>query len=114
MVLFQTRRTALTGYSVRLHLEAGDVVPGDAVALGAHAAPPGAHGGVSPSLVDLVGDHLQVPEGRLVLSFGLRQLGLPLVHVLLQVLEGRRSVREEGEDEGHGQQTENNAQILVL
>lgn len=50
----QTGRSVLTGYSVGLHLKVGDVVPGDAVALGAHAAAPGAHDGASPSLVDLV------------------------------------------------------------
>lgn len=89
-------RHVLTGYSIRLHLEAGDVVAGDAVALGAHAAAPGAHGGVATALVDLIRDHLQVPEGRLILAFGLRQFGLSLVHVLLQVLEGRRSERGGG------------------
>ncbi|KAG7217854.1 hypothetical protein INR49_020828 [Caranx melampygus] len=75
-----------------------DVVPGDTVALSAHAPPPGAHGGVSPPLVDLVGDHLQVPERRLVVGFGLRQFGLTLVHVLLQVL-GKEEEEEEGYDE---------------
>lgn len=90
---FQTGRTELTGYSVRLHLEAGDVVPGNTVALGAHATPPGAYGGASASLVDLVGNHLQVPEGRLVLALGLREFRLPLVHILLQVLEGRQEKR---------------------
>lgn len=64
--------------------------------------------------MDLVGDHLQVPEGRLILAFGLRQFGLPLVHVLLQVLEGRRSKREEGDDEGHGQQTSTCLSMLLF
>lgn len=64
--------------------------------------------------MDLVGDHLQVPEGRLILAFGLRQFGLPLVHVLLQVLEGRRSKREEGDDEGHGRQTSTCLSMLLF
>lgn len=80
------KRLKLTGYFIRLHLEAGDVISGNAVALGAHATLPGA-GGVSPSLMDLIGDGLQVPEGCFIVSFGLRQMGLALIHILLQVLQ---------------------------
>lgn len=92
--------TALTGDSIRVHLEARDVVPCSAVTLCAHAAPPGAHGRVPPSLVDLVGDHFQVPERRPVLGFGLGQPALPLVHVLLEVLEEQREERGSGEGRG--------------
>lgn len=80
-------RPELTGYFIRLHLKAADVISRHAVPLGTHATLPGAHGGASTSLVNLIGDDLQVPESPFIVSFSLRQFGLTLVHVLLQVLQ---------------------------
>lgn len=87
------KKSELTGYFIRLHLKAADVLPRTGVPLSAHATLPAPDGGVPTPLVDLVGDGLQVPEGRFIVSFGLRQSGLALVHVLLQVLKHGGDVR---------------------
>lgn len=76
----------LTGHSVRVHFKVGDVVPRNAAPLCTNAASPGAHGRGTPSLMDLIGNHLQVLESCLVFAFCLKQLDLPLIHSLLQVL----------------------------
>ena len=56
---------------------------------------PGPHGGGAAALVDLVADHLQAPEGPLVLALGLAEPGLQVIHLLLQVLQGRRKRQKE-------------------
>lgn len=82
----------LTGNTIGLYFKAGHIVPRNTVAFCAHTPASGPHGGVSSSLVDLIGDHLQVLEGCLVFSLGLGQFSLTLVYVLLQVLQEEEEI----------------------
>lgn len=76
----------LTGNAIRLHFEVGDVVSRP-IALGANTTPPWPNAGKASSGMNLVGDGLQVTEGRTVLGLGLGELSLPVIHLPLQLLQ---------------------------
>lgn len=75
----------LTGNAIRLHFEVGDVVSRP-IALSAHATSPWPDAGEASSGMNLIGDGLQVTEGRTVLRLGLGEFCLPVIHLPLELL----------------------------